>query len=203
MATLTITNVSTDPVSISDIYRTLASGEAVSVTRYANQVPQMASLQKQVAAGNVTLSIAYSADELASGLAVPSAAVEGKDMAPVAATTAQGGLFVIRKIFTAGAGGSADDVTVYAVNALPEKFRVVDCHAFVSTAVSGSSLTVRTAASGGGTLLATVAAAATGRGTMTGTATAVATPGSSAGLFVHRSDSGIAGEVILICRPEN
>ena len=181
MATLTITNVSTGPISISDIYRTLAPSESVSVTRYANQIPQMASLQKQLAAQTVTLSVAYSADEIASGLAVAPGSVGGTDIAPVDATAAQGGLFTIRKIFTAGAGGSADDVTVYSVNALPEKFRVVDAFGFISTAVSSASLSIRTAAAGGGTLLATIAAGSTGRVAMTGTATAVATPGSSAG----------------------
>lgn len=203
MATLTITNVSTDLVAIGDIYRTLAVGESVTVTRTAAQIPNMVSLQKSATAGLVTVSVALSADEIGSGLATATAAVESKDVAPVAATDAAGGLMVIRKAFTAGTPGTADDVTVFAVNTLPAKMRVVDAHAFISTAIGATTVALHTAAAAGGTLLGTLSSAATGRFDMTGTATAVATPGASAGLFLRRSDRGVAGEVIILCRPEN
>jgi len=203
MATLTITNVSTTPQAIGDIYRTLAVGEAVSVTRTPTQIPNMVSLQKLIAAGSVTISMALSADEIASGLATPSGAVESRDVAPVAATDAAGSLTVIRKAFTAGTPGTADDVTIFAVDTLPAKMRVVDAHAFISTAIGATTVALYTAAAAGGTLLGTMSSAATGRVAMTGTATAVATPGASAGLFLRRSDRGVAGEVIVICRPEN
>lgn len=203
MATLTITNVSDEAKAIGDIYRTLAVDESVTVTRTAAQITGMTSLQKLVTAGDVTLAIEWSADELGSGLQAPTASVEGGDIAPVAATAAAGGLMVIRKAFTALAAGTADDVTVFAVDELPAKFRVVDAHAFIVTAVNPSTIALRTAAAAGGTLLGTLDTAATGRVSMTGTATAVATPAADAGLFLRRSDRGVAGEVIIICRPEN
>jgi len=165
----------------------------------------MASLQAQMAASAVSLSVVYSASELSSGLQQAPASVQAVDMAPVASTDAAAGLVIIRTAFAAGAGGAADDITVYAVNTLPFKFRVIDAWALVGTAVAASTLAVRTAAAGAGTLLASIGSAATGRNglAVSVTATAVATPGASAGLFVRRSDNGVAGEVYVLARIES
>lgn len=202
MASVVITNVSAGEVHIRDLYKTLAAGEAVTISRTAAEITGMAGLQEAAADGTVTIAYTRSADEVASGLDLPPV-VDGGDLAAVASTDKVSDCAVIRIPFTAGAGGSADDVTAYAVNTLPFKFRVLDAWALIATNVVSASVTVRTAAAAGGTLLATLSGNATGRVSTTApTATAVATPGASAGLFLRRSDSGLAGEVFLLVRKE-
>ena len=106
----------------------------------------------------------------------------------------------IRKAFSAGGGGSPDDVTIYNANA-PLGFRILDAFVFVSTAVAASSVTLRTASGGGGSAVSdSFSSAATGsvRLSTTSSTNTIAQDGS---LFLRRSDSGVAGEVILLVAP--
>jgi len=204
MAQITITNVSSDAFYLNDIYATIPAGESVETQRAISEISAMAGLQAAVTAGVLTLSIEYSASELASGLALaagPSipAAVEATDLvaAPIS----------IRKaMVSGGTSGTADDVTIYAVNNLPYAIRILDAHAVISTAVVGSSLTVRSAAAGAGTQAAVVSSASAGvaRASALGASntSVVLTPGSSVGLFVRRSDRSVVGEVVITARRE-
>lgn len=203
MATLRITNVSGSALFLSDIYTTIAAGAYLDVTRDASDIPRMQSLASALAAGTATLSVTYNAAELASGIMTPPAAVGAVDMAPVAATDVASGLVLLRKAFVAGTPGTADDVTIYAVNTLPFKFRVVDAWAHVTTNVGGSTCNMYTRAAAAGTQVAALSSAATGRVQSTLGDSALVTPGASDGLFVRRSDRGAAGEVYLLCRIES
>lgn len=204
MAQITITNVSADAFYLNDIYASIPAGESVETKRAISEISAMAGLQAAVTAGVLTFAVAYDADELASGLALaagPSipAAVEATDLvaAPIS----------IRKaLVSGGAAGTADDVTIYAVNNLPYAIRILDAHAVISTAAGGSSLTVRSAAAGGGTQAAVVSSAAAGiaRATALGTSntSVLLTPGSAVGLFVRRSDRSVVGEIVITARRE-
>lgn len=198
MATVTITNGGSSDVYCSDLYTTIAAGKSVSTDRSLAQLQSMKSLQALVAAGSVTVSVAYTADEKASGLV-------GQGDQAVAATGLSDAQ-IIRVALTAGGGGSADDVTVHAVNTLPyKKMRIVDAVAYVSAGASaGRTVQVRSAAAGAGTLCAEMGATANGRQGQTATVTAsqLLTNGASVGLFIRRSDSAIAGEVLITVRPE-
>jgi hypothetical protein len=202
MATLEITNIVSEDVYLADLYTSIAVGESKSIERSASDLPRMRSLQQAMADGKVSLAVTYSADEAASGLHAPPSTIEAGDMAPVAAATPAAGLAVIYKPFAAGGGGSPDDVEIFPAGSLPFKFRVVDFALYVSTAVGASSAEIRDEAGGGGNLLASASSAATGRVANAENATAVATPGATKGLFVRRSDDGVAGEAILFVRPE-
>lgn len=201
MASLVITNVSSDTIYLRDLYKELEAGDSVTVDRTSAQLQSMTGLHEMIADGVVTLAYTRSADEIASGYDLPPV-VAGDDAPAVAAADVVSPVTLLRCPFTAGAGGAADDVTIYAVNTLPFKFRVVDVWGYIATA-AGATVAVRTAAVGAGTLLGTVASNATGRFDGTGTATAVATPGASAGLFLRRADSGAAGEIFLLIRKES
>lgn len=205
MATLRITNLTSAELLLSDFYANVAAGAYVDITRPANRLGELANLQSLIADGSVSLAVTYTADEIASGLLAPPQALQPQDLAPVAAATALGGLALIRVPLAAGGGGSPDDTQVYAVNALPFKFRVVDCWARVVTGVGGSTVAAYTQAAGAGTLLGTMSsAAAAARSPATDvTATAVAVPGATEGLFIRRSDDGVEAEVYLLIRPES
>lgn len=120
------------------------------------------------------------------------------DLAPIqGAVDAQGRATaaVLRFPFTAGAGGSADDVLIYTANS--PGMRIVDSKVDVSTAVGGSTLTLRTAIAGGGSAVSDAFSTATTgvkRQTTAGTE-AVLAAGST--LTIRRSDSGLAGTVVL------
>ena len=203
MATVVLTNPGASAVYVSDIYASVPANDALSITRSPTDLVNMPDLAKKIADGDLTMTVSYTADELASGLVSPPNAVEAVDIAEVAADATGSPVSVVRKTFTAG-GGGADDVTVFAVNTLPFKARVVDAWAFVSTAVGGSSITLRTAAGGGGTDLGAVSTAATGRAAFSppSDATVVATPGAAVGLFLRRSDDATAGEIFIVLRRE-
>ena len=198
MATLTVTNPGSSPIYVADLYVTIAAGKSVATTRYVSDLSRMAGLHALVQAGSVTVSVAYSAAEQASGLVY-----QGLTASPAAGLADEE---VIRFAITAGGGGSADDVTLYALNALPyKKMRIVDAWAVVSAGASGGrTIQVRTATGGLGTLCAEVGAAANGRQAQTATVTSTSaiTNGASVGLFARRSDSAIAGELFVVVRPE-
>lgn len=108
-----------------------------------------------------------------------------------------GATFAIYVSFAAGAGGAPDDVTIYNANA-PFSFRILDVTLLTSTAVALSTGQLFSATGGGGTALSsamTTVTAGTARNNDSVTHT-VATNGS---VFLRRSDSGVAGEVIITC----
>lgn len=200
MATITVTNISSGEVYLSDLYTKLAASASVSTDRAVSDLSKMKGLQSLVAAGSCTVSIAYTADEKNSGM------VDEGEGAVGATGTTMSTCQIIRLPIAAGGGGSADDVTVYALGALPfKKMRIVDVVAYVSAGASGGrTMQVRSAAAGAGTLCGEVGAAANGRQaqTVTVTATQVLTNGGTVGLFVRRSDSAIAGEIEITVRQE-
>jgi len=202
MATLEITNTSSDEVYLADLYTKIAVGATKTIERSATDLPRMRSLQEAMADGRVSLSVTYSNDEVASGLHAPPSTIEAVDIAPVAAATPAAGLATIYVPLPVGAGGAPDDVEIYPAGSLPFKFRVVDFVLYVSTAVVGSSVEIRDEAAGAGAQLASASAAAAGRIPNAENQTAVATPAAAKGLFARRSDSGIEGEVVLFVRPE-
>lgn len=94
--------------------------------------------------------------------------------------------------FIAGGGGAPDDVVV--LNPVPFNSRVLDVTLLISTAVVGSTATLRTASGGGGTALSSVlSTAATGTVRNNDTATRTTT----LGFFLRRSDSGVAGTITV------
>lgn len=204
MSKLTITNLTGSPVHIGDIYYTIPANGSVVVERDASDLSGMVALQKAVTAGQVAASIAYETWETASGLVAAPGSVEARDLAPVAATAAAAVVQTIRKSFTAGVPGTADDVVIFAAGALPYKMRILDVVALVSTNIALSTLTVRDEAAGAGTAAAVLDSATTGRKMPDGsiTASVVYTPGVTKGLFLRRSDRGVAGEVVLTVRQE-
>lgn len=178
---LTITNLSsTAPVYISSCYKQLDASGSITVRRAMAQVDADVGLKALVTAGNVSLSFAEEAGDDLTTLGGLEAG---------AATT-----LTLFKTFTAGAGGAADDVVIYAANA-PFAFDIIDVTAVVTTLVSGSNLQLRSAAAGAGSTLSDALTAAT-TGTKRNT-TAAAIPAVAAGgsLIIRRSDSGIAGTV--------
>jgi len=202
MAQLQIANISTEEVYLRDIYTSIPVGQTKTVERSATDLPKMHALQEALADGKVTLSVQYSADEVASGLHAPPSTIEAVDIAPVQASAPAAGLVTIYKALAAGGGGSPDDVEIYPAGSLPFKFRVMDFILYVGTAVVASSVEIRDEAGGGGDLLASAASGATGRIPNAEDNTAVATPSGTKGLFARRSDDGVAAEVVLLVRPE-
>jgi hypothetical protein len=203
MAKLTITNLTSSQYFVTEIYKTLEAGESVTIDRASSDIPNMTQLIKDVSSSILSLAVAYTTEELSTGLMQPPWSVEARDMALVNATDPAAGDFTIRTAFTALGAGVPDDVTIYAANALPFKFRVLDAIAYIGTAIVITTLDVRTRAGGAGTQLANMSSAATGRQTNTLNGSVVATPGTLEGLFVRRSDRGVAGEILLHCRLEN
>lgn len=207
MASLTITNGSSSDYWLNDIYAAIPAGESVTVVRSPAEISSMAGLQAAIADGALSAAVTFSSDELAADLSsvVAPASVSAAAMNPVASTDIDAPLVTFRKAMTSGgASGTADDVTIYAVNTLPYKVRILNAMAFISVAGPGSSvLSVRSAAGGAGTLAATVPSDALGPQRMTGpNATVVLTPGASVGLFVRR-DRSVVGEIILTARRES
>ena len=167
----------------------------------------MAGLQAAVADGILTAAITYTSDELASA-PLPSPVAPGSvtalAAAPVAAAAIDAAPIVLRKAFASGgASGTLDDVTIYAVNTLPYKIRVLDAVAMISVAGPGAStLAVRSAAAGLGSLAATVPADVLGVARMIGpNASVVLTPGATVGLFIRR-DRSTVGEIVITARRE-
>lgn len=111
-------------------------------------------------------------------------------------TTAGGGIIsIFRFAFSAGAGGSADDVTLLAATPFP--IGLLEYHVTISTAVGGSTVQVRTATGGGGSALGqALSTAATGLIRET-TRTAGSLVAAGTPLILRRSDSGVAGQINL------
>lgn len=219
MATLRITNLTSSDYWLNDIYTSIPASTAavpyVDVERSPSEISAMRGLEAAVAAGDLSADVTYSADELAAidadnqplaSLLVDGSVTAGA-LAPVSAASPAAAPVTFFKSFAAGAAGTADDVTIYAVNTLPYKIRIMGVSASIATAIGASTLTIRSAAGGGGTLAATVSSGSTGfvSATSLGAANAsvVLTPGALIGLFVRRSDRGVAGEVHIYARRES
>jgi len=203
MATIVLTNLDTSPLPLGDLgSKSLAVGEVLTIPRPVNALPAMASVIAAVAAGKLSVSVTPTAAELASGLMAPPQSVQAEDTAPVASSAVVAGVpFVIRKAFTAGAPGAADDVELIAANALPRKFRVLAAFAYFSTAIDATVASLRSRAAGAGTLLGAFSSAVAVSQSST-PPTAIA-PGTLDGLFLRRGDRGVAGEVVVIVQAES
>ena len=198
MATLTVQNLTSSPVYIRDLYATIAPNGSISTIRFESDLSRMGGLQAAIAAGQVAASIQLSSTEQSSGLLA-----QGIAQGPATGVSPEE---VVRVSLVAGVGATPDDVLVYAADHLPAaKMRIMEAYAVISTAGGvGSTLQVRTAVSGGGTLCAEISAHTAGHADQdnTVTATQVITNGSTVGLWVHRTDNTTAGEVFITLRPE-
>lgn len=107
-----------------------------------------------------------------------------------------GPVFAIRKAFATTGSSSAADVVLWNAEC-PFAVRVLDVLAFVSGAVSATTVTLRDATGGGGTALSnaiSTAALGTVRGS-TNTTGVVAQGGS---LVLRKSNGTVAGEVVVL-----
>jgi hypothetical protein len=118
-------------------------------------------------------------------------------LGPVAANI--GIVFSIRVSFAAGGGGAADDVPIYNA-AAPFPFRITDVELITVVAVVGATGQLRSASGGGGTTLSSAMAAAT-PGTTRNNDSATRTVALNGSIFLRRSDSGFAGEVVITAVP--
>lgn len=202
---LVVTNISSSPVYIRDLYHEIPVGGSITTARAASDLSGMDGLIEALDAGTVSVSVTPTVAEIASGFLTPPQAVQAVDMAPVAAADVAAGLIILRVPLVAGLGGAPDDVVAYAANALPYKMRVLDAWAMIGTGVALSNINVYDQAAGAGNLLAgPLDATAAHIARITGpTASVVATPAALVGLFVRRDDSAIAGEVFLLVRRES
>lgn len=111
-------------------------------------------------------------------------------------TSTMGSMLVIRKAFTAGGGGSADDVIIFNSNA-PFNFRILDSRFYISTTVALATVRLRDATGGGGNAVSdAIAASATGS-LFNALKTGTDTISSGGSLVLRRSDSAVAGEVVV------
>lgn len=121
------------------------------------------------------------------GTPASSAKIDASGLAPT---------FTLRKAFAAGGGGGADDVTIYNA-AVPFDMRIVGVEFLIATTVLLSTIQLRDATGGAGSVKsASVAASAAGRVVSLGD-TSTTTLSSGDSLVIRRSDSGIAGEVVI------
>lgn len=201
---LVVTNISSAPVAISDLYTTIPVAGSVTTIRSASQISAMVSLQKAVESGLVTVSATETTYETASGLTTVPGTVGAADTAPVAAAVADSMDIVIRVPFTSV---SSTDIAIFAANALPYKMRILDAYLLISTVQAASTLQLFPQAAGGGTAITTATSAAVaGRIPMplTGNASVLVTPGTLIGLFLRPSaHTGIVGEVVINARRES
>ncbi len=203
MATIVLKNLTSSEIHLSDLGvvigksgvtdSTVGRIETVTVTRPAADVQKWLGVAALVADGDLTMTVTLSADEIAAGIA--------GDVGAVASTDLLSDVVMIRKAFTAGAGGSADDVTIWAAGAVPAKMRVLDVTLLVATNVTSATCTLRTATAGGGSALST-ALSANATGTARNAATASAVVATTDAMVIRRSDSGIAGEMLILARRE-
>lgn len=140
------------------------------------------------------------------------------DVYPVARQTDQGGgsayqpgqvpsggadfgpIIAIRKVYSAGSAGVADDITVFAT--LAQKVRVLSATLFASTAGSAAdTVTLRDAASAGGNaLFPALTCSVTGVQRNAGTSTRTIAAGGS--IYARRTEANTAGEIHVLCQVE-
>jgi hypothetical protein len=124
------------------------------------------------------------------------ASVTGAKLAVVDAA-GLGAMAVIRKAFPAGGGGAPDDVAIYTADA-PFGFRVVDVFVLISTVIALSTVTLRDTVGGGGAALSDSFDSAVAGLKRNALLTATGTIALGGSLVLYRSDSGVAGEVIIL-----
>lgn len=107
--------------------------------------------------------------------------------------------FVLRIPMTSGVVGAAADVES---DEAPCALRILDRWADITTAIGGSSVTLRDVAGGvGDTLSGVISTAAIGEGirAATGAVSAQTTLAAGETVFVRQSDRGIRGTVYMLC----
>jgi len=204
MATIVVTNLDTSgPIYLSDFSTALdkAGGGGANIsrtfTRPAGTVPLLRGLVDLLNANKVKVEITPTAAEISSGLLTPPSAVQAGDVAPVDSLNT-GIPFTGRLAFTAGGPQS---VTIYdpATPKFPgKKFRITRAWARISTASGGTTVSLRTATGGGGTLLSQIASAATGcnaENTAVTSTTSVDMTNGTDGLFLYKSSVAPGGEI--------
>lgn len=204
MADVTITNLTTSPLHIGDLYATIPASASVVIQRYASDLPRMAALQAAVAAGTAAVTVVLNAAELASGLATADASVQAVDVAAVAAADVASGEIKLRKAFTSVA---STDIAVFAANTLPYKLRILDAYMLIETVQAGSSLRLWPQAAGAGTAITDAGlTSVAGKIALPLTAgkTVVLTPGATIGIFALPSaHTGVVGELVITARRES
>jgi hypothetical protein len=206
MATFVITNLTASTVLLGDFYLTVPANGSVAIdNRAPSELDKMSALKALVLSNTVSVQVSMSAADIAAGWATPPQSVEPSDIAPVGSADIAAATVLFRQAFTAAAGlGAPDDITVFAAGSLPFKCRIVDAWAFVATPINPSTIDARTQANGGGTLLASFNTGVAGRVSLSApNASVQVAPGSAVGLFLHRADNRVAGEVFLLVRREN
>jgi len=200
MATVLVTKIAGDQIYYPDIYRSLSVGDAVSFYRRPNEITGMDAITKGIAAGDLTMSVTYSAEEISSGQIAPPQSVQAADIAPVASTAVSA---ATATLFSAYVAGPPAEVVAIVAGAFPFKCRVLKVEGHIATAGAGAStLQVRDQAGGGGQLIATIATDVLGYVVGAANTTIVVTPGATIGLFFLRSDQAAVGDVTLTVRPE-
>lgn len=121
----------------------------------------------------------------------------------ISSTAAAGGPFQPQKLafwLPAGAGGSADDAVTYTI---PSKMLLLQADFLITTGVSMKTLTLRTAAAGGGSALSSAMACDTTGNLVSSTGATAAGTALAAGTLIvaRRSDSGVAGCLVLTIIP--
>ena len=129
-------------------------------------------------------------DELDRNSSIQSLISEGK----LQMSLTNGPVDVLRIPLTALGAGIPDDVAV--ANPLKHRSRLLDTQLIVATAIGASSVALRTAPLGGGTLLTSaIPSIATGRFNDASTATQDLAAGSL--IVARRSDRGVGGELVV------
>jgi hypothetical protein len=177
-----LTNLSSTPQYLAQFYKELVSGETLTVRRTMAQIDADISLKALIYAG--TVGIAYT-EEAGDDIAGGGGLEDG-----VAQT------LTVRKTFAAGAGGAPDDVAVFNANA-PYAFDILDVTLLVGTAVSLSTCQLRSASGGAGSAQSDALSSATTGTKRNAAATAAVAVAKGASVFLRRSDSGVAGEVLI------
>lgn len=138
----------------------------------------------------------YSSAAAAQVASVPTS-IEPSQLAGVAAdASGLAAVFQIRKAFTAGVTGAADDVTVLA--SAPFAFDILDSYVIVDDAKTSETVTLRTATGGGGSALSSAMSVnATGR--VRDASTSIPQVSAAGAIYLRRSDRDCGGVVVLIC----
>lgn len=209
MADFTFINLTADPQYIGDFGTPVlivpASGQYTITDRESTELPAARDLQGLIADGSLDFVMTPTQDEIDSGLLSPPVSISGDDMQPVDATSVTAAIGTFHKEFAAGGGGAPDDVVLFAANAIPFKCRLLDVVFHVTTFIGASSITLYDEAAAAGSSIAAADSSAVGRKVdTTRTATFVLDQSTAAkGLFLYRSDSGVAGSVTITYRREN
>jgi len=202
MATFTIVNTSSSEVHLGDFYTTLAAGATLTLSdRSPNEVPDLKSVTDALAAGTITFSITYTANEYAQSMTAAANSVAAADLQETSLSEYKASpVQVFWAPFPAGATGLADDVVAMYAGTMPYPVHITHCICRISTAVASETIQIRNEAAGAGLLLGAFSGAATGNPVDTVTASSGFSPSATNGLFVRRSHDGIAGEAFIYCR---